>query len=264
MPNWLLKDEQYYPPSDKDGFINKSILSILSVLSKIRHQSGYKTNTFRVNAAFKVAFTFLLVVLLSLSTNFTFIFMIYVYLLVTLSFMDGKEIIKILSISILTAVFTFIILIPAFLWGNTYTSILITSKVFLTVMAVNIVSHSTKWNFITGAFKRFFVPDLFILVLDITLKYIVMLGELSLNMLYALKLRSVGRNKSKYTSISGIAGAMFIQSKEMAEDMYAAMECRGFTGEYRVNNKFKLSFADGVYILINIVIIVTFMYWGRS
>ena len=198
MPDWLFKDEEYTPPSDKDVFINKSILSILSVLSRIRTQSGYKTDTFRVHAAFKVAFTFLLVVLLSLSTNFTFIFIIDVYLLVILSFMDGKEILKVLGTSLLMAMFTFIILIPALLWGNTYTTIMMTSKVFSTVMAVNIVSHSTRWNAITGAFKRFFVPDVFILVLDITIKYIVMLGDFSLNMLYALKLRSVGRNKSKY------------------------------------------------------------------
>ena len=34
---------------------------------------------------------------------------------------------------------------------------------------------------------------------------------------------------------------MFMTSKEMAEDMYAAMECRGFTGQYRVHNKFKVT-----------------------
>ena len=264
MPDWLLKDEQYSPPTDKDVFINKSILTILNVLSRIRTQSGYKADTFRVHAAFKVACTFLLIVLLSLATNFTFIFVIDVYLLVILSFMGGKEIIKVLRTSLLMAMFTFIILIPAHLWGNSYTTMMITSKVFSTVMAVNIVSHSTRWNSITSAFKRFFVPDVFILVLDITIKYIVMLGDFSLNMLYALKLRSVGRNKSKYTSISGIAGTMFITSKEMAEDMYAAMECRGFTGQYHVYSKFKVTLADGIYILINIAIVITFMYWGRS
>ena len=82
-------------------------------------------------------------------------------------------------------------------------------------------------------------------------------------MLYSLKLRSVGRNKSKYTSLSGIAGTMFIKSKEMAEDMYAAMECRGFTGEYRIYNKFKFTFSDFIYIIINAAIIFTFVYLER-
>jgi len=141
---------------------------------------------------------------------------------------------------------------------------MITSKVLATITAVNILSHATRWSYITSALKRFFVPDIFILVLDITIKYIVMLGEFTLNMMYALKLRSVGKNKNKYTSLSGIAGSLFIKSKEMAEDMYAAMECRGFTGEYQVYNNFKFTLADFAYVMFNAGIIFTFVYFGRS
>jgi cobalt/nickel transport system permease protein len=63
-------------------------------------------------------------------------------------------------------------------------------------------------------------------------------------MFYALKLRSVGRNAGKTASISGIAGTLFLKSKEMAEEMYAAMECRGFTGEYRAAGGWRLGFRD--------------------
>lgn len=263
LPDWLLKDENYIPQSDKDQFISKSIQSILSILSKIRSQSGYKIERFHVNTAIKVASTFLLVVLLSLSTSYTFLFVVDVYLLVLLSFMDGKEIVKILSVSLVMAFFTFIILFPYILLGNTYTSMIITLKVLSTLVAVNVLSHSTRWNSITGALRKFYVPNIFILVLDITIKYISMLGDFSLNMLYSLKLRSIGRNNNKYGSIAGIAGTMFIRSKEMAEEMYAAMECRGFTGEYTVRSKWKLTITDVMYILLTIAIIIAFIFWGR-
>ena len=260
MPEWLLKDENYIPQLEKDTFINKSILSLLGILSKIKNQSGYKIDMFNVNAAFKVAFTFMLLILLSMSRSFTFVTIIIVYLLTILSLMQAEEIIKIIRISIIMTLFTFIVLLPAVYWGNAYSSVMITSKVFATVTAMNILSHSTKWNSITNALKRFFVPDIFILVLDITIKYIVMLGDFTLSMLYSLKLRSVGRNKSKYTSLSGIAGTMFIKSKEMAEDMYSAMECRGFTGEYHSSNKLKITLADIIYTIINAGIVLTFIY----
>lgn len=263
MPEWLLKDEDYIPISDKDTFANKSILSLLGVLSRIRTQSGYKTDKFNVNAIFKVAFTFMLVILLSISGNFTFVVVVNVYLLTILSLMQAKEILTILKFGIVTALFTFVILLPAAFWGNTYSSIMITSKVFASVTAVNILSHSTRWNSITSALKRFFVPDIFIFVLDITIKYIVLLGDFTLNMLYSLKLRSVGRNRGKYASLSGIAGTMFIKSKEMAEDMYSAMECRGFTGEYHIHNRIRFAFADFIYIAINIGIILIFAYLER-
>ena len=263
MPEWILKDENYSPQSDKDSFINKSILALLSVISRVRSQSGYKTDQFYANATLKVVFTFMLVTLVSISRSFTFVIIIIVYLLVILSLMQAEELIKIFKISIFMSLFTFFILLPAAFWGNIYSSVMITTKVFATVTAVNILSHSTRWNSITSALKRFFAPDIFILVLDITIKYIVMLGEFSLNMLYSLKLRSVGKNRSKYSSLSGVAGTMFIKSKEMAEDMYAAMECRGFNGEYSIYHKFRFTFADFIYIIINVAIIFIFVYLGR-
>jgi len=260
MPEWLLKEENYITKSDKDTFINKSILSLLNILSRIRAQNSSSMDKFYANPALKIAFTLMLVTLISLSRNFIFIVIINVYLLVILSFIEAKDIVKIFKISFIMSMFTFIIILPAALWGNGSSSILITIKVFTTVTAVNILSHSTKWNSLTSALKRFFIPDVFIFVLDITIKYIVLLGDIMLNMLYSLKLRSVGKNKSKYTALSGIAGTMFIKSKELAEDMYSAMECRGFNGEYHISKKFKFALADAIYIIINIGIILTYFY----
>jgi len=264
MPQWLLKEENYSPRSDRDTFINRSILSIFSILSRIKTQGAGTEGKHSVNAVFKVAFTFMLLILLSISQSTSFVIVVMVYLLAVLSLMEANTIVKILKVSLIMTLFTFVILLPAVLRGNTYSGIMITSKVFATITAVNILSHSTRWSSITSALKRFFVPDIFILVMDITIKYIVMLGDFVLNMLYALKLRSVGRNRSKYTSLSGIAGTMFIESKEMAEDMYNAMECRGFTGEYHVYSDFKFAFIDFGYIMINIAIFLIFLYFERT
>ena len=264
MPDWLLTNEKYVPQTDKDTFIDKSILSLLRILSRIKAQDSRKAARLHVNAAFKVVFTFMLLVMISVTQSTAFLLTAYVYLLVALSLLEARDILKILRVSLLMSLFTFIILLPTAFGGNTYSIIMITSKVFATITAVNILSHSTKWNAITGALKVFFVPDIFILVLDITIKYIVMLGNFSLNMLYALKLRSVGRNSSKYTSLSGIAGNMFIKSKEMAEEMYSAMECRGFTGDYRVRNRFQFTAADLGYIAVSAGMILVFFYFERA
>ena len=63
-------------------------------------------------------------------------------------------------------------------------------------------------------------------------------------MLYALKLRSVGRNDGKTASLAAVAGTMFLKSKEMAEEMYSAMECRGFTGTYRAADRLRWRAGD--------------------
>lgn len=264
MPEWLMKSENYEPQSDKDTFVNKSILSLLQVISRIKAQDMGGSTKHKINVNLNVVLTFVIAVLLSLSRSFLFVVIINVYLLVILSTMKASQIIRILRISIGAAFFTFIVMLPAVFWGNSFSSIMITSKAFATITLVSMLSNSARWGSITSALKRFFIPDIFILVLDIAIKYIVMLGGLMLNMLYALKLRSVGKNRNKYTSLSGIAGTMFIKSKEMAEDMYSAMECRGFTGEYHVYSKSKFTAADYLYILVNAGIAVMFFYFERK
>lgn len=263
MPEWMLKEEAYSPETDKNGFIEKSILSVLGVLSRIKGQETPSNPEYKIDANLKVVFTFLLVLLLSLSSSFSFVVVVNVYILVVLSLLEAEVIIKVFKISIIMALFTFIMLLPAMIIGNGNNSTILTGKVFATVAAVNILTRTTRWNDITGALRFFHVPDLIILVLDIAIKYIMMLGEYALSMLYSLKMRSVGKNRRKYTSLSGIAGTMFIKSREMAEDMYSAMECRGFTGEYRSHRNLKLGFTDFGFILANIGIAIVFIYLER-
>lgn len=264
MPEWLLTSENYKPASDKDGFINKSILSVFGLLSRIRAQDSKPNELFGVQAVFRVLFTLLLIVLLSLSRSFAFVLIVLTYDIVLLALMPARDIIAVLKVSVIMTLFTFLMLLPAAFYGNTYSVTMIPAKVFATITAVNIVSHATKWNHIISALKRFHVPNLLIFVLDITIKYIVMLGEFSLDMLYALKLRSVGRNREKATSLSGVAGTMFLKSRLMAEEMYNAMACRGFTGDYKVRGKFRFGLADAAYVLINAGFIYIFIYLQRT
>lgn len=263
MPEWLLKKDDYVPSNEKNTFINKSILSILKMLTKLKYNSEYVSNRFGINTITKLISAILLIILVSLSRSSAFLTIVDVYLLVIISMLKAQEIKHIIKMAVVVAIFTLIILLPSFFMGNENNSLMIVIKTLTTITVVNITSYITQWNDITKALKLFFIPDIFILVLDITVKYIVIFGEFSLNMLYALKLRSVGKNKSKNNSLSGIMGTMFIKSKEMAEEMYGAMECRGFTGEYKLHSKYKFSLKDMLCIIINIGFIASYFYFVR-
>ncbi|MDI6617043.1 MAG: energy-coupling factor transporter transmembrane component T [Clostridiales bacterium] len=263
MPEWLLEKDDYIPQKDKDAFINKSILSILNTLTRFRLQTEDKANKFGINAPVKVSSTLLIVILVSLSRNIFFVIATGVFLLLIVSLLNAEEIKYILKMGMLAALFTLIILIPSILTGNKNNSYLIVLKVLISVTTVNILSCTTRWNDTTSALKIFRVPDIFIFTLDIAMKYIVILGEFSLNMLYSLKLRSIGVSKNRNTPISGILGTMFLKSKEMSEEMYGAMECRGFTGEYKVYKKFKIRINDIICILFNIALMFVYFYFNR-
>jgi cobalt/nickel transport system permease protein len=264
MEDWLLKKDEYVPKEDKDKFIDKSIFSILHMLSLIKRNNKVNNSfMYNLNPMLKLSFTILNILFLSLSKNFTYIMLVDVYFLLILSFLDVQDIKKILILSISIPFFTFIMLIPSILMGNIRNSEMLLLKVAGTIISINVLSYTTKWHDITKALKMFFIPDIFILVFDITLKYIYILGEFSLDMFYALKLRSIGRNNKKYSSISKIIGSLFLKSKEMGDEMYCAMECRGFTGEYVSHKKFEFKFFDLIYLVVNVLIITMYFYISR-
>lgn len=258
MPEWLLKKDDYIPLKDKNAFIDKSILSILEMLTRFRMQTEYKARKFAINALMKLITTLIIITFLSLTKNFIFVLIVNVVLLVIINFLTTDEIKYVIKMGFLITIFTFIILLPSVFMGYGNNSLMIILKVFASVSFVNILACTTQWNELIAALKVFHVPDIFIFVLDITIKYIIVLGEFALNMVYSLKLRSVGRSKSKSTSLGGIIGTMFLKSKEMADEMYGAMECRGFTGEYKIYKKFKFKLADYICILFDIIFVLTY------
>ena len=107
------------------------------------------------------------------------------------------------------------------------------------------------------------LPAVFIFTLDITLKYISILGEICVDILRSISLRSVGKNPDKARSFSGVLGITFLKSSEMAEEMYAAMCCRGFTGEYEKKQKYEPCVSDIFFILIMAGCVALFVYLNR-
>ena len=256
---WLFKKENYIPMKDNDSFINKTIMHFIGLLGKIKKEKVVENGfLYNINPMLKLVSTIILIILLSISKESTYIYVIGTYFLVQLATIDGKLVKKIFLLSISIPIFTFIMLIPSMIMGNIHNNLMIILKIAITLIGINILSNTTAWHDITKTFKLLFISDLFILVFDITIRYIYLLGEFSLQMLYALKLRSVGKNKNKLKDITSIIGNLFFKTKTMGEDMYSAMECRGFTGEYVSYKKLKLIFIDYIYLIVTISLIIIF------
>lgn len=146
---------------------------------------------------------------------------------------SAKAIRQILRGTAGAVLFSILILLPSVFMGTPQTLMNITSRVYVSVTLVGILSSGTSWNKLTGSMRTFRLPSIFIFTLDITLKYISVLGEICAAILTSVRLRSVGKNPQKAKALSGVLGISFLKSGEMAEEMHAAMCCRGFTGEYK-------------------------------
>lgn len=263
MPQWLLEKENYQPEAGRDTFINKNIITILGFITRVKIGAKNKKSKLKLNVFTKLISTLVFIIFMSLSKSFTFVLICGIIDLFIINLFSIEEIKIILKIGTAAAVVTFVLFLPAIFLGYGNNAFFVSLKVLLTVLAGNMFAFSTQWNDIIRSFKRFHVPDIFIFVMDITIKYIIVLSEFALDMVYALKLRSIGKAKNSSASLTGIMGTLFLKSKDMSEELYGAMECRGFTGEYRLYSKFGFTINDYICIILNIVFVVIYFYFDR-
>ena len=227
LPSWMESVDQYDPPKDCSKFAVKTIQTIGKAMSRIKVQKGHEKGR-SLPAIFKLLVTAGGILFLSITQNKLCIMAYAAILLLYLCTWPAGDILNIMKAGCGASVLALIILIPAMF--------IQLSKVFFSISTLSIFNHTTQWNHITGALRKLHIPGIFIFTLDITLKYIVLLGNLITDLLTSLQLRSVGKNNKKYSSIGGVMGVTFVRGTEMNRQMYEAMQCRGFTDDYSVKN----------------------------
>ena len=234
LPDWMIKEEEYIPLKGGNAFAVKSAKTIGKAMSRIKVQRGHEKGR-PLPPLLKLLLTFTVILTLSIAQNRLIVMAAAACILMYLATWPAKDIAGIMKAATVAGAFTALILLPAViinpvLMGN---EILIVVKVFLSLITISIFNHTTQWNHITGALRQLHIPGIFVFTLDITLKYIVLLGNLIVDLLTSLQFRSVGKNNKKYTSVGGLMGVTFLRGTEMNRQMYEAMLCRGFTDDYK-------------------------------
>ena len=234
MPEWLYKKEDYVPPKGGGTFAVKTIKSLGRIMERIQFQKGHEKE-YALPALLKLVVLILLILFLSVSHHVMVMLLYFAILLAYICTWPSRDIPKVLNGAIAAAIFAALILLPAMILNKEgiNNNLRLICKVFLTVAMLNIFNHTTQWNHITGALRKLLVPRILIFTLDITLRYIVLLGRFLNDVLTAYTLRAVGNHHGKYKSLGGVLGITFIKGANMSQEMYEAMRCRGFTDDYK-------------------------------
>ena len=117
LPQWILKDEDYQPDSDRDFFISRSILRMMKILRSLRFQSQRKPFE-KISAAAALCFTMLLILLCVSAGKLNFLFCVLALELVILCILDGQTIRQILQNSLIMAIFSALFVLPSLLLGT--------------------------------------------------------------------------------------------------------------------------------------------------
>lgn len=231
LPPWLLASERYAPPADHDGFIARSALAITSTLSRLRLDDGQRT-AISPSAPIKLLLGLVIILLTSLSRNFAFVLLVLAGTLARVAALPASAVRRIATVASSTAGLTALVMLPATFLGQPQSALLVATKVLVSVGIALTVALSTPTHELTGALRALHVPNLAIMTVDLALKGIVDLGTVALEVLQALRLRSVGRNRTKGGSLGSVGGVVLLKANKAAQDTSDAMSCRGFEGEY--------------------------------
>ena len=229
----MKKTEDYVPPADGGAFYYRTLKSLGGIMSRLRLESG-REGRFSLPAGVRLLLMIALIILVSVTQNNLVIMAVGAVALVRLALMQAEDIsavVKAVLVAVIMAVVIFapaVIMDPARLWN----SIRVVAKILISVTLVGIFNRTSQWNHLTAALRKAHVPGTVIFIIDITFRYIVLLGNLMQDLLTAVSLRSVGRNDKKYNSVGGVMGVTFLRGTEMNKEMYEAMQCRGFTDDY--------------------------------
>ena len=234
IPAWLQTEERIAPPRRDGAFALRTVKALGGVLARLRVQRG-REGRLRIPALGKLILLLALILCLSLARRPLLLLGLAALVLGYVSTLPARELASVLRPALGGAALALLLFLPALLLrpAGRLNNLIVVGKVFLSVAMVNCFNRRTQWNELTAALRRLRVPGVFVFVLDLSLKYIVLLGGVIVDLLTARELRAVGRDRHPYRSVGGVLGQTFLRSVRLSRETWEAMCCRCFTDDYK-------------------------------
>lgn len=101
-------------------------------------------------------------------------------------------------------------------------------KAYICVTAALMLIATTPFAELTAQLRRLRAPIVFIMVFEVTYRYIGVLFEEAYSMTTAYKLRSGNKKAIEIKHMGAFAGHLLLRAFDRAERVHAAMRCRGY------------------------------------
>lgn len=147
------------------------------------------------------------------------------------------------------------------LWG----AVIFITRVGVSVSLAVLLVLTTPWADVLKSLHALKVPQVFVLVLSMTYRYIFLFLHTLNGMFEARKSRVVARlgGGEDRRWITRSMGALMSRSFKMSNDVYGAMLARGFTGEIRTYSAYRMRSSDWVALVATLLVAVASLPMGR-
>ncbi|MDO9575132.1 MAG: cobalt ECF transporter T component CbiQ [bacterium] len=137
-------------------------------------------------------------------------------------------------------------------------------KAYLSILCMIVLTLSTKFSNLLKAFEDLKCPRLITMTLSFTYRYIYVLADELMRMKRAKDSRAVGGKRWFHIkALANMVGVLFIRAYERGERVYLAMCSRGFNGQIKTLQNFKLNKTDFCFLLTIAMLLIVIRAIGK-
>ncbi|WP_461214544.1 CbiQ family ECF transporter T component [Lacticaseibacillus sp. GG6-2] len=226
-PDWLATTTTPQPPRRASRFLTRNLANLAHLLAHFNH-SHHIAETH--GSAWVELLSLLVTVMLTVTCrNAVLLWVLVLVQLVVLLRLPGEMLGGLLLATLRGCIFSAIVVLPSLLFTTWLAAGWWLAKLALVMLEVQLFRHRVSWRALLLALRQLHVPSLFILTLDITVKYSHVLGNSLQSSLEAVWLRSCGQLDHPLQLATNLIGRLYLQSRHNATELYQAMWLRGYT-----------------------------------
>jgi cobalt ECF transporter T component CbiQ len=252
--------------TQRSSFVEKTLVDINNTLeqSLFAEQNARKQGLLQgLDPRLKIVALLLLVLAVNLSHNILIILVLY-FLALWLAFFSKISLAFFIKrVWLLIPFFTGIVALPALFitpgsivvhlpLGLVITNTGVTTAAFLLLRVGTSVSFAvlliltTPWNSVLKALGVLRVPDVIILILGMTYRYVHLLLHITNDMFLSRKSRLLRRmnGSEERHLVAATSGALLNKSLQVSSEVFLAMQSRGFRNYPRTMDTFKMRWMD--------------------
>jgi cobalt/nickel transport system permease protein len=150
-------------------------------------------------------------------------------------------------------------------WPGIHVALLLLARVGTAMSFILLLTLTTPWPNILKALRSLRVPVIYVQTLGMTLRYLLLLGQIVKDMHLARKSRTLRSRKTgaEQRWVAGQMGMLFQRSLQLSTDVHRAMVARGYQGDVRLLIPFQLRPVDGLFAGVCLALMVFFVWGGR-
>ncbi len=139
-------------------------------------------------------------------------------------------------------------------------------RVTASVSLALLLTLTTKWNSLLQTLKIIKVPQIFIMILAMTYRYILLMVRTVTELHIARKSRTIRYLNTRHEQrwVASRMGYLFSKSYQLSQDVHSAMLSRGYSGEIKSLETQRATRADYCRLLVCIVAAVIVLVFDRN